>query len=470
MEQSLSLVSVIVPTHNRSGMLRVAVESALAQSYPRIEVIVVDDGSVDDTAAVMAGYAGRITYLRQANQDVAVARNTGIAAAAGEYLTFLDDDDWIMPDKIERQMQVMASCPEASLVHSRYWFAGQEGALWSRVGLLPEGDVLQELLCGNLFWVGSPLVRRQCLEQVGAFDTQIPAVCADWDLWLRIVLAGYRVACVQEPLGVYRMQTNSMLAKVGELERATLAILERAFADPRLPAEALSVRDRAYGAWRFWIGCRYYAAGQWADGRRNLEEALAHRPEWSACPVLLAKLLAADALSPRVGDPLLFIAGVLDHLPTGAEVLAGYRSRLLGMVHVGLALRAYGRDPDDARAYLVQAIQLDSEMLERPAEFADSVQDYALHLPSGEPVEYVQHVLANLPPEAMPLAHVRAEVLSSVNVGQAFEDYAVGRWGSTVRRVWMAVCQRPAWLANRGVVSILARSLVACTRASRQAC
>jgi hypothetical protein len=469
MEQSLPLVSVIVPTHNRSGMLRVAVESALAQSYPRIEVIVVDDGSVDDTANVMSGYAGRITYLRQANQDVAVARNTGIEAATGEYLTFLDDDDWIIPAKIERQMRVMAFRPEVGLVHSRYWFADQGGALLSRVGLLPEGDVLQELLCGNLFWVGAPLVRRQCLDQVGAFDTQIPAVCADWDLWLRIVLAGYRVACVQEPLGVYRMQSTSMLAQVGELEKAALTILEKAFADPRLPAKALAVRDRAYSTWRLWIGCRYYAARRWTDGCRNLEAALAHCPDWLVCPIVLAKLLAADALSPRVTDPLLFIAGILDHLPAGAQVLADYRSRLLDLVHVGLALRAYGRHAADARDHLAQAIRLDPGILERQAEFADAVQDYALHLPGGESVQYAEHVLAHLPPEARPLAHVRAAVLSSVNVGQAFEDYAVGRWGSTVRRIWMALRHRPAWLANRGVVSILARSLVAYARTGRQA-
>ena len=106
-------VSIVIPTHNRAGLLRLAVDSALAQTYPQVEVIVVDDGSTDGTAAMVAQYGERVTYLRQANRDVAAARNTGIRAASGDYLAFLDDDDLILPDKIERQAQVLAARPEA---------------------------------------------------------------------------------------------------------------------------------------------------------------------------------------------------------------------------------------------------------------------------------------------------------------------------------------------------------------------
>ncbi len=314
-------VSIIIPTYNRSKLLRVALKSALAQTYPNIEIIVVDDGSTDDTAAVVAQYAGRVTYLKQANQDVAAARNTGIRAASGEYLTFLDDDDLIMPTKIARQVQVLASRPEVGLVHCRFYYADEDGNYLYKADLLPEGEVLQELVCSNFVWVGAPLIRRHCFDQVGLFDEEIPAICADWDMWLRIAQAGYRFACVQEPLGVYRIHRDGMMSDVAELERGNFAVLEKVYSNPHLPADVAALKEQAYGKIRFWISCRYYDAGQWDDARRNLAAALALRPQLLEQPEELSRLVCNHALSHRVRDPFQFVAGVLDHLITCLPVL-----------------------------------------------------------------------------------------------------------------------------------------------------
>lgn len=457
----LPRVSVIIPTYNRSKLLRETVESVLAQTYQNIEIIVVDDGSADDTAMVMAQYAGRVTYLWQSNQGVAAARNAGFRAATGEYLTFLDDDDMILPAKIERQVQVLASRPAVGLVHCRYYFADQDGNLLQKVGLLPHGEVLNDLLRGNFIWLGAPLIRRQCLDRVGLFDEEIPSVSADWDLWLRIALAGIPFACVQEPLGVYRIQQDSMLANVADLERATFAILDKVFANPQLPANAVAVKEQAYGIWRFWIGCRYYAAGRWDDARRNLSQALALRPDLLARPSELIRLLADDALSPRVADPFTFVAAVLDHLPPEADCLRQHCSQLLSRIYVGLALRNYSLgNLAEARGQTIQAVALDPAMLEQTGEFAHSLSTAAIHLPVSSPSLYVDTVLKNLPPEAQRLARVRARVLSEVDIGCAFEDYSAGRWLPTIHRILAALRYRPAWLRNRGVAAILLRSLL----------
>jgi glycosyltransferase involved in cell wall biosynthesis len=454
-------VSVIIPTHNRSKLLRAAVKSALAQTYPNIEIIVVDDGSTDDTPPIMAQYAGRVIYLQQANQGVAAARNTGVRAATGEYLTFLDDDDLILPAKVERQVQVLSSRPEIGLVHCRYYYADGDGNLLDKVGLLPEGEVLKALLCGNFIWVGAPLIHRRCLEQVGLFDEEIPSVSADWDLWLRIALADIPFACVQEPLGVYRTQQDSMLADAASLERATLAVFDKVFANSQLPADAVDVKAQALSMWHFWISCRYYAAHRWDDAQRNLSEALALCPHLLAEPADLVKLFSDDALSPRAGDPFAFLTGVLDHLPPEAEGLQQYRPQLLSRVYVGLALRNYGLgNIAEARDQLAQAVVLNPAMLEQLEEFAESLYTFAMRLPVSAPLSYVDTVLQNLPPEAQRLGLVRARVLSDVNVGCAFEDYSAGRRLPTVRRVLAALRYRPTWLRNRGVVSIFLRSLL----------
>jgi len=453
-------VSIVIPTHNRAGLLRLAIDSALAQTYPQVELIVVDDGSTDGTAAVVAQYGERVTYLRQANRDVAAARNTGVRAASGDYLAFLDDDDLILPDKIERQMQVLAARPEVALVHCGYDYVDERGRRVGRTALLPEGQVLKQLLCRNFIWVGGPLIRRRALDQVGLFDESIPAISADWELWLRIAMAGLPFACVQEPLGAYRIHSDSMLADVARLERATVAILHKVFSRPdHLPAGVAAMEGQAYARWRLWLGCRYCAAGQWGDGRRNLAQALALHPRILNDERELAWTLYNEALDLRVGDPSQFIDGVLDHLPPAADGLRRRRPGLLGLVQAGLALREYGLgNVEDGRAQLAAAIDRYPMLLRHPEDFARALYERAMHLP-GPPHRYVRTVLHNLPPEAQALAHVRNRVLSDVDVACAFEDYFNGRPARAARRILRALRRRPSWLKNRGVVSILAKSL-----------
>ena len=453
-------VSIIIPTYNRSKLLRVALKSALAQTYPNIEIIVVDDGSTDDTAAVVAQYAGRVTYLKQANQDVAAARNTGIRAASGEYLTFLDDDDLIMPTKIARQVQVLASRPAVGLVHCRFYYADEDGNYLYKAELLPEGEVLQKLVCSNFVWVGAPLIRRHCFDQIGLFDEEIPPVTADWDMWLRIAQAGYRFGCVQELLGAYRIQRDGMMSDVAELERGNFAVLEKVFSNPHLPADVAALKRQAHGKIRFWISCRYYDAGQWDDARRNLAAALALCPQLLEQPEELSRLVCDHALNHRVSAPFQFVAGVLDHLPACADGLLRSRSRLLSQIYAGLAMRNYGiGNIAYAKSQFTEAIALDSTRFEQTEDFARLLGHYAMRLPVSAPILYVDTVLQNLPTQAQRLRRVRARVLSYVNVELAYRDYFAGRRRLAVCRVLTALRYRPFLIRRRSVVSIFLRSL-----------
>jgi hypothetical protein len=456
----LPRVSIIIPTYNRSKLLRVALESALGQTYPSIEVIVVDDGSTDDTAAVVAQYAGRVTYIKQANQDVAAARNTGIRAASGEYLTCLDDDDLILPTKIARQAQVLASQPRVGLVHCRFYYADENGNYLYELGALPEGEVLQRLVCMNLIWMGAPLIRRQCLEQVGLFDEEIPPITADWDMWLRIAEAGYRFACVQEPLGVYRIHRNSMMSDVAELERGVFAVLEKVFSNPHLPSGVIALREQVLAERRFWISCRCYAAGQWDDARRNLATALALRPQLLEQPERLLRLLCEDALSPLVSDPLQFVEGVLDHLPACVDGLQRYRSHFLSQIYAGLSMRNYDvGNITYAKSQLTQAIALEPAKFEQTEDFARLLSDCAVHLPFTAPILYVDRVLKNLPARAQRLERVRARVLSDVNAELAYQDWLAGKRGLAARRVLTALRYRPFLIWDQRVVSRVLRLL-----------
>lgn len=198
-------VSIVVPTYNRPQLLRRALVSVLAQTFADFEVLVVDDGQSDETAALVATCADpRLRYLRQPeNRGVAAARNRGIGEARGQFVAFLDDDDEWLPAKLARQVALFGRAPaEVGLICTGFETVLADG---SRIfGPTPaRGDVFKNLLARNVLQGAnsSALIRRQIVTDIGFFDEVLPAI-EDYDYWLRISRR-YRVDCVAEPLVRY---------------------------------------------------------------------------------------------------------------------------------------------------------------------------------------------------------------------------------------------------------------------------
>ncbi len=180
------LVSVVIPTYNRWPLLGEAIESVLAQTVAGYELIVVDDGSTDETPKRLRDYGSRVTVLNQGRRGVAAARNSGARRASGEYLAFLDSDDLWHPRKIERQLDLMESDPGVEIC--------QTDEIWIRNGVRvnprnkhrkPSGDIFRASLDLCLVSPSAAMMRRGLFERVGGFDESLP-VCEDYDLWLRI--------------------------------------------------------------------------------------------------------------------------------------------------------------------------------------------------------------------------------------------------------------------------------------------
>lgn len=454
------LVSVIIPTYNRSRLLRETVDSVLAQTYPNIECVVVDDGSTDDTPAVMAAYAGRIVYIRTENQGGTKARNTGIAAARGKFLNFLDHDDLLLPEKIARQMEILRSRPKIGLVHCGYYRMDKDGRYLDIVNHLPEGDVRTEIVQGCFMWSGAPLVRRQVIEEVGVFDPSVYS--SDQDLWLRIALAGYEFGCAQEPLGAYRILPGSSMEEVSLTERLDMPIIDRIFADPRLPLAAQRMKTQAYFNQRFWLACRYYVTGQWDNAIRNIEEALKLRPELKNRSLELLYHFASNAFDPRVPDPVQFAENVFAHLPAALEaVMRPHYPDMISWMHVGVSMRLYATGQiAEAQQHFNEALGCDPSLANRPAEFRRTLVDYALRLP-GKPNQYIDTVLSNLPPKAAALARQHRQLRSEAHLACAFQDYHAGKRRAVPSRVLAAIFYRPVLLKNKGVWAILVKSLPA---------
>ena len=201
-----SKASIIITTRNRPHLVPRAVKSAQA-SASNVEVVVVDDASSDETAEVCRGLSG-INYVRvEHNQRVAGARNIGLIASRGEYLSFLDDDDTRLADSLDAQIEALEREPQAGLIYGRAILGNQEGLPGNRSypAACPAGDVFWHLLSRNFIPCGSAVFRRSCLARVGLLDTSIPGL-DDWDLWVRIAET-YPVLSAETPSIVWRRST-----------------------------------------------------------------------------------------------------------------------------------------------------------------------------------------------------------------------------------------------------------------------
>lgn len=211
-------VSVIIPTFNATCTIAKAVESVLAQTFRDLEIIVVDDGSTDDTAAIAAAYRDRIIYIYQENQERAAARNRGLAEASGEYVAFLDADDLWAPAKLERQVAVLDAHPEVLVVYSQATVidgAGRPRLSGYRPRTLGSGPdepafMLDRLVLSNCVPMSTSVARLTAVRESGGFDVRF-RYPEDWDLWLRLASRG-RFTFLAEPLASYRVESEERAA------------------------------------------------------------------------------------------------------------------------------------------------------------------------------------------------------------------------------------------------------------------
>jgi glycosyltransferase involved in cell wall biosynthesis len=257
------LISVIIPNYNYGRYLAQAIDSVLEQTYPHVEVIVVDDGSTDDSLNVLQSYGERIRWTQQRNQGVSAARNRGIAESRGTLVAFLDADDVWLPTKLARQAALFNN-PAVGLVYCGLQYISSEGEPLGVDLSGRRGRVLKEmaLLRGAAVLAGgsSALVRRECFDRVGLFDTQL-STSADWDMWRRIA-CHYEIDAVREPLLLYRQHGSAMHRNVDLFERDVLRAFANMFADPAA-AEVHPLRRRCYGNLYLTLAGSYLHARRW---------------------------------------------------------------------------------------------------------------------------------------------------------------------------------------------------------------
>ena len=263
------LVSVVVPTYNYRHYVGEAIESVLAQSHQPLEILVVDDGSTDGTQEELRRFNGRIRYLHQPNRGLSAARNTGILAAAGEFIALLDADDLWAPTKIEKQMALMDS-PEVGVVFCALNRIDVRSGAEEVKHCLPDsrGDLRRMLLHRNCMTASTVLVRRACFEKAGLFDESLRSA-EDWDMWIRIS-RHFHFDYVPEPLITYRIHGANMTKKIATMHQYQMQVLRRAFDEDPIAAADRLLRRRGLAYVHFDAGDEYFAAGDYRAARRHL--------------------------------------------------------------------------------------------------------------------------------------------------------------------------------------------------------
>ena len=268
-------VSVVTPAFDAAQTVGATVASVLGQTYRDLELVVVDDGSTDHTAAIAEAHGGPVRVVRQENRGVAAARNRGIEAAAGELIAFCDADDFLLPEHVERLVRVWDDHGGIATANS-YWLlpGGIHRSKTRYRGGFPKPDGQRRAILEQNFVSPLSLFPRALVEEIGAFDVERRRA-EDWDFWLRAIFAGRRVTLQPEATALYRWGTESLSSAYDQMDAEVEAVLrtaaarddltpdERAYVERRLsgPSPRALVRrgDRAMRAARYSEAAHAYA-------------------------------------------------------------------------------------------------------------------------------------------------------------------------------------------------------------------
>jgi glycosyltransferase involved in cell wall biosynthesis len=279
-------VSVIIPSCNRAGFLREAIDSVLVQEFRDFELIVVDDGSTDETPQILESYP-QIHMIRQSRQGVSAARNAGIAAASGPFVAFLDSDDLWLPQKLSAQIAFFEVQPNALACQTEeIWI--RHGARWNpkKRHRKPSGMIFESSLELCLVSPSAVMIKRRLLDYVGGFDETF-TVCEDYDLWLRITCR-FPIHLISRPLVIKRGGHKDQLSKQPGLDRfrirALQKILQSTFLTPEQRSAVLEMLKKK---------CSIYAAGCFKRGRAN------EGNEYLQLPARFSKE-SRDSITPKV--------------------------------------------------------------------------------------------------------------------------------------------------------------------------
>ncbi len=304
------LVSVIIPAYNAAVLVAETIDSVLAQNYPSVEILVVDDGSTDETAKVLQCYGDRIRYFHQENWGgPSRPRNVGLRNATGELVAFFDADDLMAPEKLQTAVDVFERFPKVDFTFSSFRGIQEDGATHradfleryqnfrseiqseegSTIGVMAGRAVFRQLLGANFIGTSSVVCRRSVFDQVGEFDESM-LNADDVDMWRRIAYAGYQFAFIDEILHSYRKTAGGISAGGAKRYPAILSGIRKQL-QLELEADERALLNDKINQLELGYAAALGLGGDRAAARRVYREVLAKKVSWTGIKGLVKYVL-----------------------------------------------------------------------------------------------------------------------------------------------------------------------------------
>ena len=330
------VISVILPTYNRREFLPGAITSVLGQTFTDWELIVVDDGSQDDSAAVVAPFRTdpRVRYVAQAQQGRSAARNRGIELAQGQWIGFLDSDDRYLPNALQDHLNTTARQPDLAMSLGGYAYIDERDQPVGERRPWDENNLgLAAWLFNCLAMPGSVLIARSWMARIGGFDRECE-IAEDWDLFLRLAAGGGRMDWTRTLVCQYRQHAGQSVQSLERHHRGAQCALQKVFQQPDLAPEVAALAYRALGWGHAAFARRAFQAGQAELAASFLAQAIARDPQLGgARQVELIEFLLTPLPGPDAAPPEL-AAMVARHFPSHLAPSAGQMRRAQARVAV----------------------------------------------------------------------------------------------------------------------------------------
>ena len=326
-------ISVIIPTYNQAHYILESIRSVLNQTYPDFELIVVDDGSTDETPQSLALINDiRLQVIRQANKGLSAARNAGIKESTAPLITFLDSDDFFFPDKLAVLSKYLNNHPNIGLVSGGTQYIDQDGHQINQNIKSLENLTLSTLLVSNPVCVSAIMMRRSWIDQVGLFDETLKA-CEDWDLWQRLAYTGCQFASVEHIVVAYRYHVGQMTNESDRMRKATLTVIDKFFRQTGIPDEIIARKNSIYASALLKAAAYAYNANEHQKAQNDIIEAVRLNPNLAdmGYKKLIARFVSWSS-DPRSVTPAIFLQRIIRNPPPGMPGLKRELHRALADV------------------------------------------------------------------------------------------------------------------------------------------
>ena len=461
----LPKVSVIIPTYNQAKFLAESVQSALDQTYQNIEVIVVNDASTDHTDEVMSRFNDpRIKYItHEQNRYAAAARNTGIRAASGKFISFLDADDMFHPDKLQVQVAFLKENPQIGLTYNSRIEIDETGLPLSIVQT-PTVVTLSDLVMDYPYAPSEVVMRKDWVFRVGLYDESFLFSGEDPDFHMRLALQGCKMVGVDRTLNFRRLHAGRVFRNLPGVVDEQIRAFENTFADPRCPLDVLALREKSLG--KIYLILSYYAFVQNETilGQDLIRKAIKY--DRSMLAVGANKFLRFLVMTSTrdSGDHEIPLRRVFAQIPPELDWITQHLDSTLayGYLLKGTRDIMWGRI-EDGRDHLASAAALGAH-IDKP--FIQTLTAQLLNYEEEFGQGSVEDVLENLSSSFQEAGyrHSVRMLRGCYAVNKAFQDYRTGKFIKVPGSVIRAIMTDPHYLINRGVMLISIQSIFSILR------